>query len=184
MMVSTPEEATGAYPIVVRDEIGPFTIIGWKIADLSWTYDEARARGHDRWTDIALYAVQGDDDMKYAVQILGRSLVYHSVGGCDTGVSMPVGKLVEDGARYDALKACPRCRPVELDDLHNNDSVKIEVDLPKLYRCRDADEVVASMYSHGSKDGRGRSGLSVKILGAAAMVDKDIEQALMSMRRT
>lgn len=186
MMVSTPEETTGASRIIVRDEIGPLAIVGWKVAALSWSYDEAWERGHNRWTDMMLYAVQDDPDMKYAVQILGRSAVYHRPNStCGQGVGVLVSKIREDQPRYNALVACPKCKPEDLDDLTKaGDSVQVEVDLPKLYRCRDANEVVTSLYSHGVKDGRSQSGLSVRILRAAAMVDGDIEQALMNMRRT
>jgi hypothetical protein len=184
MMVSTPDEATEVYPIVVHDSIGPLSIEGWKIAELSWTYEEVQARGYSRWTDMALYGVHGSDKMKYVVQITGRSVVYHRPdGSCSQGVSMPVGKLYTDKDFYDALVACRVCKPEDLDDIGNHGQVKIEVNLPKLYRCRDAKEVVRSLYSHGTRNGE-PSSLSVKILSAAAMVDSDIQQALLTMRRT
>lgn len=186
MTVSIPEEITETREIRVYDELGPRTINGWTVADLSWTYEEARSYGHDHWTDIALYRVVDNPRMRYAVQIIGRSSVYHRVGGpCSRGVSMLVGKLAEDDERYDALQPCQRigCQPVDLDDLKNHDSVKVEVNLSKLYECPDADEVVAATYSHGRRDGKSRSGLSIKLLTAASMVDSEIEQALMRMSR-
>jgi hypothetical protein len=186
MTVSIPEEITETREIRVYDELGPRTITGWTVADLSWTYAEAHSYGHDHWTDIALYRVVDNPNMQYAVQIIGRSSVYHRVGGpCSRGVTMLVGKLGEDDDRYQALKPCLRdgCKPVDLDDLKNSDSVKVEVNLSKLYECRDADEVVAATYSHGRRDGKNRSGLSIKLLTAAAMVDAEIEQALMRMSR-
>lgn len=184
MMVSSPEEATEAHPITVKDHIGSLSIVGWKIAELTWTYAEARAQGHNRWTDITLYRVANDPNMKYAVQILGRSAVYHAVGGpCTSGVSVPVGAFAEDHDRYQHLQPCPRCNPKDLSLLDDKETVKIEVDLARLYKCRNADDVVRSMYSHGTREGRKPSGLSIKILTAAASVDPAIDQALMTVPR-
>jgi hypothetical protein len=184
--VSSPEETSTAREIRVRDELGPRIITGWPLADLSWSYAEAQSYGHDRWTDMTLYRVVGNPRMRYAVQITGRSALYHRVGGpCNVGVSVPVGKLYGDEDRYDALQPCrrPGCNPKDLDHLKDDDVVRMEVDLPKLYVCRDADEAVASLYNHGRREGRGPSGLSVKLLSAASAFDKDIEQALMRMDR-
>lgn len=185
MMVSTPEEATESATIKVFDEIGPFSIVGWEVAKLVWSYEDARRQGFSRWTDITLYGVENDRTMRYAIQITGRSSLYHRDGGpCREGVSVPVGKLAADAERYEYLEACSRCKPADLNDLGNTDSVKMEVNLQKLYKCRDADEVVSTMYNHGKKDGRGPSGLSVRLLTTAALMDPNIEQALMDMPRT
>lgn len=185
MMVSTPEEATESTSIKVFDEIGPFSIVGEEVAKLVWSYDDARRQGFSRWTDIVLYSVVNDRTMRYAIQITGRSSLYHRDGGpCREGVSVPVGKLADDAERYEYLEACAKCRPADLNDLGNADTVKLEVPLRKLYKCRSADEVVSTMYNHGKKDGRGPSGLSVRLLTTAAMMDPNIEQALMDMPRT
>lgn len=185
MMVSTPEEATESTTIKVFDEMGPFSIVGWEVAKLVWSYADAERQGYSRWTDVRLYGVADDKTMKYAIQITGRSSLYHHDGGpCREGVSVPVGKLVADKERYEFLEACRRCKPKDLNDLSNTDSVKLEVDLQKLYKCRNASEVVTTMYGHGKKDGQGPSGLSIRLLTTAALLDPDIEQALMNMPRT
>ena len=185
MMVSTPEEATASTgEIKVYDEFGPFSIVGEEVAKLVWSYADAKRQGFSRWTDIRLYSVTGDRTMRYAIQITGRSSLYHLDGGpCREGVSVPVGKLAADTERYEYLEACTKCRPADLNDLHNTDSVKLEVNLQKLYKCRDAAEVVSTMYNHGKKDGRGPSNLSVRLLMTAAEMNPNIEQALMDMPR-
>lgn len=184
MMVSTPEEATESSMIKVYDEIGPLSINGWKIADLTWSYADAKRKRYNRWTDIALYGVAHDPTIRYVIQITGRSSLYHRVGGsCGQGVAIPVGKLAEDEERYDYLEACTSCKPKDLDDLSNTDSVKVEVDLHKLYRCANADEVVAAMYSHGRREGNAPSGLSVRLLTTAATLDPAIDEAIMNMPR-
>jgi hypothetical protein len=186
MTVGSPEETVQSYEFEVTDGLGPRSLMGWKVAELAWTYEEARLFGHDHWTDITLYRVTGHTDMRYAIQIVGRSSIYHRVDGpCRYGVSMTVGAVAVDEERYEAINPCqrPGCRPKDLEYLRDEDAVKVEVPIPRLYECQDADEVVNVLYSHGRREGRPPSSLSVKILNAASLVDPEIKQALMRMRR-
>lgn len=186
MVTDIPEETTKAYPIVVYDDMGPFSVIGRKIAEVSWTYEEARRHGYDQWTDIRLISVPDKPALKYYVQIVGRSSVYHRDGGpCSRGVSMLVGQVSQDEDRYDALNPCqlPGCSPEALEVLDDEDSIRVEVELYTLYKCRDAAGVVAALYGHDRRPGRTPSRLSAKILQAASLVDKDIENALMLVPR-
>lgn len=185
MMVSTPEEATESTSIKVYDEIGPLSIEGWQIANLSWSYADAKRKRYSQWTNITLYGVANDPSMKYAIQITGRSSLYHRVGGsCSRGVAVPVGKLADDEERYEFLEACGFCKPEDLNHLKNTDTVKVEVDLHKLYRCLDANAVVATMYSHKRREDNAPSGLSVRLLTTAATLDPAIDEAIMNTPRT
>jgi hypothetical protein len=184
MTVTSYEIPTSAREIRVHDEFGPLSFVGETVVDLSWSYDAAFERGHTRWTDLTLYRVwQQDSDYDYVIQVVGRSVLYHrSNGSCHQGVSIPVGQLRKDVARYEALEPCDRagCRPVDLDDLGDTDSVSVEGDLFSLYKCKDAAEVVSSMIS---RSGRAKSGLSTKLLHNAAQLDMAIAEAMKQPRR-
>lgn len=187
MVTMGNKDETGTEPqqIVVRDHLGPMpSFSGKTVADLCWTYDEARERGHRRWTDITLYRVLQDDiPFAYMIQVVGRSVVYHKNGGpCRRGVNLLVGSLVQDEARYDALEACqePGCEPTDLDDLSDSDKVSVEVDIPSLHKCKDAAEAVKILYDRGGRERE--SGPSIKLLQAAAIVDEDIAAAMMQVR--
>lgn len=184
MTVTTNENAPGttAHTVVVRDQYGPLKFVGETIADLSWTYDAAAQFGHDRWTDITLYRVLDESsEYAYAIQIMGRSVLYHKPGGvCHRGITMPVSVLAKDVERYQALKACSKCRPAELNDLDDGDKVAVEENLPTLHRCHNAAEVIDVMYTRSKREKR--SGLSMKLLQTASTVDEDIAAAMMKMR--
>jgi hypothetical protein len=184
MTVTSYEIPQSAQEIRVRDEYGPLSFVGEKVADLSWNYDAAYERGHTRWTDLTLYRVwQQDSEYDYVVQVVGRSVLYHRLNGsCHQGVSIPVSRLRQDVGRYEALEPCtrPGCQPADLEDLNDSDSVSVEEDLFSLYKCKNAEEVVDTMYA---RSGRARSGLSMKLLQAASRVDDGIELAMSRTRR-
>lgn len=162
--------------VTVHDGIGPLRFRGEVIADLSWTYTQAHEIGHNRWTDIRVYQV-GDNKMyRYVVEVVGRSVVYHRTNGsCHKGVTMSVARISEDEERYDALQPCDICKPVELDELDDAAQVTVEVDLPKIIKCRDAKQLVDELRRDGSN-------LSLKILQAVCLVDKNVENAAAGMR--
>lgn len=183
MTVTSPEKTQEEF--VVCDDFGPFSITGRKIADLSWTYDVARERGYTHWTDIFVFSVDGET-YRYGVQILGRSLVYHRDDSpCHKGMRMTVGKLAEDEDRYDGVDPCqaPGCKPKDLQDLKSTDTIWVEMDLPKYYKCSDADDLVATLSRHGRRQGRPVSGLNMKALQQASLVDDDVKAAVMRMPR-
>lgn len=189
MTVTDSGNPPGAREIIVHDEIGPRKFCGAVVVDLSWTYDAAAERGHKRWTDITLYRViQESSDYQYVVQVVGRSVVYHTSGGpCHKGVGVEVRLLYADDDRYQALEPCPRCAPDDLEDFAPTDMVAIEEDLSSLYLCANADEVVSALYRRGDMSGKRPPGqlssLSVKLLTAACRIDKDIEAAMMNARQ-
>lgn len=162
--------------VTVHDGIGPLRFRGEVIADLSWTYEQAREIGHNRWTDIRVYQVADNKVYRYVVEVIGRSVVYHRVdGSCHKGVTMSVARISEDEDRYDALHPCDLCKPVELDELDDSKKVTVEVDLPKIIKCRNAEQLVGELRGDGSN-------LSLKILQAVCLVDKKVEEAAAGMR--
>lgn len=185
MTVTSFEVPTSAQEIVVRDEYGPLTFVGETVTDLSWTYDAAYERGHSRWTDLTLYRVcRPESEWTYVVQVVGRSVRYHRVGGsCHQGVNVPVGLLRNDGKRYEALEACDilGCQPVDLDDLGDRDIVSVEEDLYSLIKCTDAANLVVTLNNRGNREKKSK--LSMKLLQAASRVDEDIAEAMRHMRR-
>lgn len=189
MTVTDSGNPPGGREIVVHDEIGPRQFIGEVVADLSWTYEAAADRGHDRWTDLTLYRVlQESSAYLYVVQVVGRSVVYHKpTGPCHKGIGSEVGRLKDDVLRWDALQPCERCNPEDLEDYNSSDIVAVEEDLSSLYLCKDADEVVNALYRRGDMSGKRPPGqlssLSVKLLMAACRKDKEIEAAMMNTRQ-
>lgn len=182
MTVAPSERQPAAREITVHDGVSPLKFQGELVADLSWTYEAAEDRGHNRWTDLTLYSVQQPGTpYQYVVQVVGRSVWYHRAGGpCHRGVNVAVRSLFEDEERYQALVACTRtgCQPDDLDDLDPDDVVAVEANLYTLYKCRDAADVVDTMYKRSA----GLSTLSTKLLQAACLSDKAIEEALTNVR--
>lgn len=181
-MTVTSEQLPGTKRIVVRDEIGPLEFDGEMVADLSWDYSTAAEYGHDRWTDLSLYRVlQEGSEYTYVVQVVGRSVVYHKVGGsCRGGMRRMVGVLKQNNERFNALRICDRCDPDDLDEMRDTDTVNVEEDLPTLYKCKGAKEVVDVLYSRIIKEKR--AGLSMKLLQAAADADPEISAQVRRMR--
>lgn len=175
--------AQAAQEFKLRDARGPLLLYGEIISDLSWGYDTAYEKGHVRWTDITLYRnLDVASKIRYAIQIVGRSVVYHSNGSsCRKGVSSPVSHLRRDAERYRNLAACERCNPADLDDMKDTDLVDAEEDIYTLHRCETATDVVRIMQAPGSRGSM--SWLNVKLLQAAERGDEDIAAALLQMRR-
>jgi hypothetical protein len=180
-MTVTHETGSGIHMIRARDRVGPLTFQGETIADLSWSYEEAEERGHQRWTDIALYRVTEEGPYAYVLQTVGRSIVYHKPGlPCQRGVNMRVSRLRENEAHYRALFACTVCNPVELDDVSDSTMVAVEQDIPTLYKCATAHEMVSLLEKR--LRGGGMSGVNLKILQTASAADEGIAAAMMEMR--
>ena len=185
MTVTSPEQVTDAHEIVLHDGARNVPVTGWKVAEVSMSFDEALSIRHSRWTDISLYRLKTGPKArqyaKYAIQVTGRSLLYHGNDGCYKGVRMAVGVLMMDRERYDAAIPCPVCQPPDLGDesvLTDQDMVRVESDRHRVNWCRSATEAVDVLYNHNRYDDRPVSGLSMKILTAASSVDPDIAHAL------
>ena len=190
MHVTNSEEVREAREITVRDDVGELGFRGGQIAAEMWTYADARRSGYTRWTDITLYSVDEEgSDLSYVIQVVGRSVVYHTPNSpCRRGVTVEVGVLSKDAARYEALEPCtqPGCAPADLDELDDADQVATEVDRFSVYRCRNAEEVIGVMHrrdSAGGKRPEGHlSGISIRLLQVAAGVDSAIAAAMNTRR--
>ena len=177
-MTVTSEIPQGVRPITVRDTYGPVSFYGETVADLSWTYAEARAREHTRWTDITLYRLHKSvTGVKYAIHIVGRSVLYHRLEGCKRGVVTQVSRL--DDERYEAMEPCTVCNPPDLDDIELSAKIRAEEDLHSLETFIDTESAVQYIYNRGVEN---RSNLSQKLLTAASRNDPDIA-ALMAGHR-
>ena len=178
MTVTSQGKTPGASKLVVRDEVGPLPFVGEMVADLSWSFDEAHARGHQRWTDITLYRVMQRSEYKYLIQVVGRSVVYHDpTGSCHRGVNVTVGALARDDDRYQALDPCRECRPQDLGEIKDDAFVvAVEENLYTLHRCKTADAVVDVLYRRGNH-------LSLKLLQTASAFDDGILKAMAKMRK-
>lgn len=172
----------GATEIVVQDAGGPRSFRGELISDLSWDNETARdaCRGKGegtRWTDMTLYRAfdRGLPGVAYVLHTVGRSLVYHQHGSeCRRGVRFRVDILGKTD-RYDELEPCPRCRPAPLDEIDDEKYVAVEIDRPKIYKCRNGAQVLESL-----KDSYTGviSGLGQGLLEDAAMKDEGIQRAI------
>ena len=68
-----------------------------------------------RWTEITIYRTVAG---KYVVEKIGKSLVYHSLDGCDFGVKIHFDEL------SDEVQPCPICKP----SFNPTGSVRMETD--------------------------------------------------------
>lgn len=167
--------------ITARDEEGLLSFNGEMIAEMTWSYEAAKARGHQRWTDLVLYRVAEEGvPYRYALQVVARSVVYHKTDGpCHRGVRMTVGVLARDvdAARFLALDPCaePGCQPLDLDDLADEDRVKVEEDFPALHRCETAAQVVDILKDR-------MRGPAWRLMQAACRVDEDFIEPMAALR--
>jgi hypothetical protein len=183
MTVTNENEPGAARKIVVRDQVGPLEFYGELVADLSWTNVEAEQYGHHRWTNLTLYRVLQDGSAyAYALQVVGRSVMYHRAGGdCKSGQPRTVASLKGDSRRWDELKVCPKCYPEDLEDMTPTTVVFVEEDIPTLFRCVDASEVVKVLHGRSRRE-RGSNGLSLKLLQISSERDEEIAKVLRQAR--
>lgn len=183
MTIVVEEERMKAHRITVRS--------GAKSPDLSFLGElvvEVSSHGEFplRWTDMALYRVQGGS-CRYVLQIIGRSVVYHRVGGCYKGVRMTIDRLQSD-PRWHDFERCTKygCRPPDLADtkkLADTALVSVEEDIPRAYECADVDALMARLRRPGAVADPERpmvdiGYVGVRLLDSAAEVDPDIAQAI------
>lgn len=169
----------GYSAIVVRDGRSRETFQGQLIGAVTMAPEEALKKGYVKWTDLILYRAHSSEPYAYYVQVVGRSLLYHRPEGpCHRGVRMQVSVLAQNEERYDLMEPCPvpGCKPADLDELEDADTVSVEVDFFSSGLCRTADDAVEYLYNRGG-EGR-RSGLSLRLLEAASVVDEDIAEAV------
>jgi len=174
-MMPVEEERPMTDSIVVRDGLGRKRhFSGRLIVDLSWGADQRRPA---RWTDMVLY--QKDDGL-YALQVVGRSVVYHRANSCGRGVKVSAGALFDkQRKRYDELEPCPDCKPTPLHAIGDDDIdatvIQVEEDRPTLHECATAVELVNVLRN---KEDRTLSGLAQRLLKNAARLDEEIEAAV------
>jgi hypothetical protein len=169
-LTATLPEALMPSKITVRDAEGPVTFIGSALVDLSWDTSE-----NLRWTNMVLYTYEGDGPYEYILHVVGRSLVYHKLGGCRKGVRTKVGAIAQDEARWQELVQCRFCNPKDLEDLDNEDEVLEEKNRPSIYYCQTPEEVIEAL--RNKKDGGNLSGLALSLLDTAAMRDPAFAKA-------
>lgn len=153
----------------------PITFQGLLLADCRYGSDIKL-----RWTDMALYRVIGRrSGFRYALQITGRSVVYHRVGG---PCSKPkrhrfttIRSLRDSKMRWDMLFPCDRdgCEPEDLEELADTDRVAEEVEEHHVYLCEYAVQIVDKLYKHNGEI----SQLAADMLEKAARNDPHIDRA-------
>jgi hypothetical protein len=126
---------------------------------------------------------QADQPIRYALEVVARSVVYHRVGGpCVRKRHMitTVGDVKRSDYRWDNLTACdkPGCRPPDLEDMRDNEKIAEERTDPHVYACTDAASVITRLYRRGEI-----SGLAAKLLRESARKDPDIAKAMRNPRR-
>jgi hypothetical protein len=189
MMTKTPENV---HKIVLQTEEGPRAFHGYCIVDLSLDAadvvdppERLRRDPRYRWTDMALYRVVDEQvNARYAVHVVGRSVLYHRVGSpCQKGVTRTVGALDED-PRYDLLRPCQdaACFPGtdwhHMETLADSDKIDVEEERPTLLKCVDAKDLLRQLRG---RDGE-ISGLASKLLREGAGKDDGVAAVLYTER--
>jgi len=165
-----------------RRPSGPFKIqlsthgtsfTGWHLAE-STTQTSTSAR----WTDMDLYRVANPQtEVHYVLFTMGYSNVYHQPGHkCSSGSQMSVALLPEDAEPcWSCIKrgqVLPEGAPVLLED-----------DIPTLYECKTAVDVVRALLDN--KRGGGKQNASrpaSDLLHKAALVDPAFDADVLEVR--
>lgn len=192
MTVIEGERVTGQQ-VTARDVDGPVSFRGEVLVDLSWTptpVDEpSMGAPLLRWTDMLLYRVLEDSPYQYALQIVGRSVVYHRPGGpCRRGVRKTVEKLAENEDRFYTLRPCTKrgCYRgvsvaflLEKTEEQDQDVLAVETDRYTLHKCEDPQGVIDAL-----RDENGVvSGLGQQLLDAACDEDPTIASTMMTGKK-
>lgn len=141
-----------------------------------------------RWTDMALYRVH-DSAYQYALQTVGRSVVYHHESGCFKGVRMTVGRMRKD-ARWGEFEPCREkgCQPPIVDNMRTTWKVSVEEDIYRAHACTDVDALMSLLRRPGTVADPQRpmediGYVGVRLLDSAAEVDRKIAQAIRTTKR-
>lgn len=144
-------------------------------------------RTQPRWTDLTLYRVT-DGSGRYVLQVVGRSVVYHAVNGCERGVHVNLADLadryLDDACEDPVPEPCPECKPIDIEaDLSEvptaDLTVKLEVDRYSAYECRGVPELLKRLRLANGK----YSMPALLLLDRAKRVDPAIADALSQVRR-
>lgn len=118
------------YELPTQDRKVRFT--GEQLSSASSAYP-----GSLRWTEIDIYRTEAGH---YILARRGRSVVYHRLDSdCVTryAATVQVGQLVDE-AIYDDAEPCPVCNPADLDDLGEDDIIRLEQTNPAVFISDDA----------------------------------------------
>lgn len=133
-----------------------------------------------RWTDMALYRIIGRrSGFRYALEITGRSVVYHRADGpCaqpERHRITTIADVRQSQPRWDTLFPCDRdgCRPGDLEELADTDKIAEEVEEPNVYLCEYAVQIIDKLYRHNGEI----SELAAKMLEKAAQNDSHVDRA-------
>jgi hypothetical protein len=153
--------------IKVRGEVLVYEFFGELLANV--TKDNPNA---ERWTDINLYRFT-DGTGRYFLQSIGRSWVYHRVGGpCKRGIPTAVGDVSDDF--YDNASPCsvPGCCPEPLDVLSDDDEVRQERSVYQTWECATPKDIIQGLREQSQRTRRGgmqRSGAGNSQIGMPGM---------------
>lgn len=107
------------------------------------SHASSRYPGSLRWTEIDIYRTEGGH---YILSRQGRSVVYHRLeSDCVTkyAATVQVGQLVDE-AVYDLAEPCPICQPNDLDDLAEDDVIRLEQTNPAVFVSNDTHGLIES----------------------------------------
>jgi hypothetical protein len=128
-----------------------------------------------RWTEIAIYRTEAG---KYVVEKIGRSVVYHSLDGCDFGVKTDLEELIEEA------HPCPICKP----SYDPTGPVKMETDRYHTVLTENAPALIDACRMTNN-DSRSDSfgtvflpNVARKALTQAAELDEGIQDAFLTQR--
>jgi hypothetical protein len=133
----TDDSGNGPGVVQVRSADRVLQFAGALIASASTSVTHAKPR----WTEMALYRVD-DGTGRYVIQRVGRSRVYHRLGGpCGAGTAAPISELSDDSV------PCDRCSPPVLDVIRTMPWAKaaLEQDRFVAVTCDDAAAVLAQL---------------------------------------
>jgi len=172
--------------IQVRHVDSVLEFVGERVTDSS-----SDDRTQPRWTDLTLYRLT-DGSGRYVLQVVGRSVVYHAVSGCERGVHVSLRELadhyLDEACEEPVPEPCPVCKPVDIEaDLSavtpGDLVVKMEVDRYSAYECRGVDELLQRLRLTQQVKGAGFSMPSLLLLDRAKVADPAIAAALSRIRR-
>lgn len=147
-------------------------------------------RNQPRWTELVLYRFT-DGTGRYALQTIGRSVIYHAATGCvqgDRGVRVKLADLADrylaEDCTDDVPEPCPDCRPLDIEAVESDDDleVKMEVDRYTAYVCGNVDELLQRLQLTKGSPGQ-YSMPALLLLDRARVVDPVIAAALSHVRR-
>lgn len=180
---------------LLPDTVGEVKFTGMILADRRW-FNNPEQVWRKRWTDMVLYRVVPGRQFKYIIHVVGRSAIYHQVGGpCRERAGKPWQRITvdelfrTDKARYQELVPCDRCTPehlpatkegeTHLDGADDNVKIAIEADVPSVLTARTAADVPTRLYENAGKI----SLLAKFLLEDAMKVDVEIAEVMRTPRR-